>query len=191
MREAQRRAACPGGDAGAAAQHGEDQRGAGGSGRARKPAPGLQPDAERAAAPDTDAMAPRRLAARRRSRLRTRLEARRSLSGVRKGQCIRAEGAEGAGADRGAGAAGGHGVFAGAAALQRLRAGVHGRRAGRSGSGKVRRDGGGDDRAAQVRQRSAVPPVGTTGRATGDSVAGGDAVGDRGGSGGVDQAGAG
>ena len=91
------------------------------------------------------------------------VEARRSLPGVRKGQRIRAEGAEGAGADRGTGAAGGYRLLAGAVALRRLRAGVHRARAGRRGSGKVRRDGGGDDRAAQVRQRNAVLPAGTTG----------------------------
>ena len=38
---------------------------------------------------------------------------------------------------------------------------------------------------------TAVLPVGTTGRSAGDSVAGGDAVGDRRGSRGVDQTGAG
>ena len=40
------------------------------------------------------------------------------------------------------------------------------------GTGEVRRDGGGDDRAAEVRQRDAVQPAGAAGRATGDSVAG-------------------
>ena len=105
------------------------------------------------------------------------VDARGPLPGVRKRQRIRAEGAEGAGADRGAGAAGGHGLLAGAIALRRVRAGVYGARAGRSGSGKVRRDGRGDDRATQVRQRDPVLPVGKTGRSTGDSVTGGDAVG--------------
>ena len=104
-------------------------------------------------------------------------EARGPLPGVRERQRIRAEGAEGAGADRGAGAAGGHGLLAGAVALRRLRAGVYGARAGRSGPGKVRRDGGGDDRATQVRQRDPVLPVGKTGRSAGDSVTGSDAVG--------------
>ena len=80
--------------------------------------------------------------------------------------------------------------------LERLRCGACGQvftaaGAGRSGAGEVRRDGGGDDRATQVRQRDSVLPAGTTGSATGDSVAGGDAVGDRGRGGRVDQAGAG
>ena len=110
---------------------------------------------------------------------------------MRARQCVRAEGAEGSGADCGAGAAGGDGVFAGAVAVRSLRAGVHGRGAGRSGAGEVRRDGGGDDRATQVRQRDPVLPAGTAGRATRDSAAGGDAVGDRGRGGGGDQAGAG
>ena len=57
-----------------------------------------------------------------------KFEARGSLPGVRERQCIRAEGAEGAGADRGAGTAGGHGVFAGTVAMRRMRAGVYGRR---------------------------------------------------------------
>ena len=56
------------------------------------------------------------------------LEARRSLPGVREGQCLRAEGAEGAGADRGTGAVGGHGLLAGTVALRSLRAGLHGRK---------------------------------------------------------------
>ena len=55
-------------------------------------------------------------------------EARRTLPGMRTRKCVRAEGAEGAGADCGAGAVGGDGVFAGAVALRSLRAGVHGAR---------------------------------------------------------------
>jgi hypothetical protein len=74
--------------------------------------------------------------------------ARRSLFGVRARQRIQAEGAEGAGADCGTSAAGGHRLLAGAITLRRLRAGVHSARAGRSRSGKIRRDGGGHDRAA-------------------------------------------
>ena len=99
------------------------------------------------------------------------------LPGVRKRQRVRAERAEGAGADRGAGAVGGHGVLAGAVAMRRVRTGVYGARAGRRGSGKVRRDRRGDDRATQVRQRDAVLPVGKTGRSAGDSLTGSDAVG--------------
>ena len=163
-----------------AAQYGEDQRRAGKLGRLgdwhrdsagcrRSPATrtrtqwsgGVRRRAEgRHCAPESDARGP--------------------LPGVRERQCIRAEGAEGAGADRGAGAAGGHRLLAGAVALRRVRAGVYGARAGRRGSGKVRRDRSGDDRATQVRQRDAVLPVGTTGRSAGDSVTGSDPVGDRG-----------
>src|ERR1019366_5644506 len=46
--------------------------------------------------------------------------------GVRERQRVRAEGAEGAGADRGTSATGGYGLRTGAVALRRLRAGVHG-----------------------------------------------------------------
>ena len=63
------------------------------------------------------------------------VDARRPLSGVRKRQRLRAEGAEGAGADRRSGAAGGYGLLARTVALRRLRAGVHGAGAGRSGAG--------------------------------------------------------
>jgi len=51
---------------------------------------------------------------------------------------VRPERAEGAGADRGSGAAGGYGLLTGAVALRRLRAGVYGTGAGRSGAGEVR-----------------------------------------------------
>ena len=119
----------------------------------RKPTAGLR-RMPRRRAPDTDAMAPRRLPARRRSRLRIQTCTHGDrCPECRKGQCIRAEGAEGAGPDRRTGAVGGDRLLAGALALRRLRAGVHSARTGRRGSGKVRRDGGGDDRAAQVRQR--------------------------------------
>ena len=148
--------------------------------KARKLAPGLQPDTNASPPPGHGRNGAEAFGgARKVDDCASELEAWGSLPGVRERQRIRAEGAEGAGADRGAGAAGGHGLLAGAVALRRLRAGVYGARAGRSGSGKVRRDGGGDDRATQVRQRNPVLPVGTTGRSAGDSVAGGDAVGDR------------
>src|SRR5205085_8346910 len=101
------------------------------------------------------------------------------LPGVRKRQRIRSERAEGAGADRGAGAVGGHGLLAGAVAMRRVRAGVYSARAGRGRSRKVRRDGRGDDRATQVRQRDPVLPTGKAGRSAGDSATGGDAVGSK------------
>src|ERR1039458_8124718 len=66
------------------------------------------------------------------------VDARGPLPGVRQRQRIRAEGAEGARADRGTGAAGGHSLLAGAVALRCLRTSIHSRRAGRSRSGKVR-----------------------------------------------------
>ena len=183
------RAACPGGDAGAAAQYGEDQRRGWEAGRlSSRNSAGYQRDS----AARTRAQWSRGVWRCAEGRHHApEADARRSLPGVRKRQRVRAEGTEGAGADRGTGAAGGHGVLAGAIALRRLRAGVHGTRAGRRGTGKVRRDGGGDDRATQVRQRNSVLPVGTTGKPAGHSVAGGDAVGDRRGSRGVDQTGAG
>ncbi|MBV9505477.1 MAG: hypothetical protein JO323_10810 [Acidobacteriia bacterium] len=70
-------------------------------------------------------------------------------------------------AHRGAGAAGGDGVFAGAVTVWRLRASFHGGRAGRRGGGEVRRDGGGDDRATEVRQRDPVLPAGAAGEQLG------------------------
>jgi hypothetical protein len=74
-----------------------------------------------------------------------------AFAGAQPRKRIRAEGAESAGSDCRTGAAGGHGVLAGAFALRRLRAGVHGTRARGYRSGKVRRDGGGNDRATEVR----------------------------------------
>jgi hypothetical protein len=58
------------------------------------------------------------------------------------------------------------------------------------GSGKIRRDHGGHDRAAEVWQRNAVLSIGKAGTFTGDSVTGFHAVGDRGRSRGGDQSGA-
>ena len=147
-----RRAACSGGDAGAAAQYGEDQRRGGEAGRLVKT--GTQPDNNTPPPPGHGRNGAEAFGGARKVEIKhQKSDARRSLPGVRERQRVRAEGAEGAGADRRAGAAGGHGLLAGAVALRRLRAGVHGARAGRSGAGEVRRDGGGDDRAAQVRQR--------------------------------------
>jgi hypothetical protein len=76
-------------------------------------------------------------------------------------------------------------------ALQSLRRHLHGGRAGRRRRGQVRRDGGGDDRGVEVWQRDAILPAGEAGRRNGDSAAALDAMGDRGGSGGVDQTGSG
>jgi len=58
------------------------------------------------------------------------------------GNVIQSEGAEGTGADCGAGAAGGHRLRARAVALRHVWASVHRAGAGRSRSGKVRRDRG-------------------------------------------------
>ena len=93
----------------------------------------------RSSEPDTGAMVRMRIAARRRwgSRIRRLAHGDRCPECAR-GNSLHAEGAESAGADRGAGAAGGHRVRAGATALQCLRAGVHGRGAGRRRPGKVR-----------------------------------------------------
>ena len=82
-------------------------------------------------------------------------ETRRSLPGVRARQCIRAEGAEGAGADCGAGAAGGDRVLAGAVALRRLRAGVHGEEP--EGVGPEKYDETAAAMIAQLKYGSGIP----------------------------------
>ena len=82
---------------------------------------------------------------------------RRSLPGVRKGQGLRAARPGRAGAAGRPGAAGGHRVRAREAALQSVRRGVHGRAAAGRRAREVRRDRGEHDRAAEVRQRAAVP----------------------------------
>ena len=72
LRQTQGRLACPGGDAGATAQYGEDQRRAGRTGEPgsrRRDSAGYQRFRRN---PDTGATERRRLAARRRSTLRTR-----------------------------------------------------------------------------------------------------------------------
>ena len=106
------------------------------------------------------------------------LEARRPLPGLWQRQCIRAEGAEGAGADCWAAALGSQRLFSRTAALRCLRANLHGTRAGGSGTGEVRRNSDCDDRAAQVWKRRSLPSTGTTGSPTRDSIAGSNAVGD-------------
>ncbi len=78
-------------------------------------------------------------------------------------QCLCAKGAAGAGANRRPGAAGSNRLRTGTAALQRLRAGVHSRGAGRGGAGQVRRDGVSNDCAAQVRQRHSFVSAGESG----------------------------
>src|SRR5437879_1262686 len=62
--------------------------------------------------------------------------------------------------------------------------------AGRGGGRQVRRDVGEHGGDAEVWERSSVPPAGRAAGKSGDSVAGFDAVGDGGGGGGVDRAGA-
>src|SRR5712671_3662185 len=68
--------------------------------------------------------------------------------------------------------------------------GVYGTGTGRSRPGKVRRDGGRDDCATQVRQRDPVLPLGATRRSDGDSLTGSDAMGGGPGGGRVTQTGA-
>ena len=89
---------------------------------------------------------------------------------------INAAAAENVGADGGAGAGGSNGVRDGAIALQCLRAGVHGGRAGSDRSGQVRCHGNCDDRATQVRYGRAVHAARSDGKPDGDSVAGSDAI---------------
>jgi len=57
-----------------------------------------------------------------------------ALPGMRKWQCVRAERAEGVGASDWSGAAGSYRLLTGTVALWRLRAGLHGTGAGRSGA---------------------------------------------------------
>ena len=101
------------------------------------------------------------------------------VPGVREGQRLRAERTQGAGADRGTSAVGRHGLLAGTIALRCLRTSVHSRGTGRRGPGEVRRNGVGDDRAAQVWEWHAVLSSGTTGAASGHSIAGDNAMGNR------------
>ena len=138
LRQAQGRIACLGGEAGATAPYGEDPRrtgSIGGLGNGRWKFGGDQ------YSPAARTWTQRGRGFWRRPKGRhcaPEAGARGSLPGVRQGQRIRAEGAEGAGAGCGAGSAGGHRLLARALALRGLRAGVYGPRAGRSGSGKVR-----------------------------------------------------
>ena len=129
----QRRAACTGGDAGADAQHREDQCRGWEAGRLCKTgtAAGYQHDLRPL---DTAAMEQKRLAARERVEIKHQT----LTHGDRCPECgqgnvygqkepkvlVR---------DRRSGAAGGYGLLAGTVALRRLRAGVHGTGAGRRG----------------------------------------------------------
>ncbi len=160
--------------------------------RTRKPATATQPDTRRRRQPDTGATEPRRLAARGRSRSRIQ-----SLKhGDRCPEC-------GKGNVYGqkepkvlVRIVGQAPLAATVYSLERLRCGACGQvftAQEPEGVGPEKYDETAAAMIAQLKYGSGTPvlPVGTTGRSTRDSVAGGDAVGDRRRGGGGDQAGAG